>query len=142
MALSAQVVQKKKEKHIHTDGSFRKAIACSAGCALAAAARAVEHDLRTIPGLGNIASSAALLRPEVAVRTEELREVEERTRLILQSSGTGMFGCDLSGKITFVNTLVQAGGEYKVWAEVENREENGQWLLRPGLNVTMQIHMR
>jgi len=46
------------------------------------------------------------------------------------------------GKITFVNTLVQAGGEYKVWAEVENREENGQWLLRPGLNVTMQIHMR
>jgi PAS domain S-box-containing protein len=43
------------------------------------------------------------LEAEVAVRTEELREVEERTRLILQSSGAGMFGCDLNGKITFVN---------------------------------------
>jgi multidrug efflux pump subunit AcrB len=44
--------------------------------ALAAAARAVEHDLRTIPGLGNIASSAALLRPEVAVRTDFARAAD------------------------------------------------------------------
>lgn len=34
---------------------------------LYAAARAVEKDLRTIKGLGNIASSAALVRPEIAV---------------------------------------------------------------------------
>jgi len=38
--------------------------------ALAAAARAVEKDLRTIPGLGSIASSAALVRPEIAVRPD------------------------------------------------------------------------
>ena len=44
--------------------------------ALAAAARAVEHDLRTIPGLGNIASRAALLRPEVAVRTDFARAAD------------------------------------------------------------------
>jgi multidrug efflux pump subunit AcrB len=36
--------------------------------ALQAAARAVEKDLRTIPGLGSVASSASLIRPEIAVR--------------------------------------------------------------------------
>ncbi len=38
--------------------------------ALSAAAQAVERDLRTIPGLGNIASSASLVRPEIAVRPD------------------------------------------------------------------------
>jgi multidrug efflux pump subunit AcrA (membrane-fusion protein) len=43
------------------------------------------------------------------------------------------------GMITFVNPLVQAGGEYRVWAEVVNRQENGEWLLRPGLEAEMTI---
>jgi macrolide-specific efflux system membrane fusion protein len=43
------------------------------------------------------------------------------------------------GKIVFVNPLVQAGGEYRVWAEVVNRMENNQWLLRPGLDAEMII---
>ncbi|HWI84018.1 efflux RND transporter permease subunit [Ramlibacter sp.] len=38
--------------------------------ALAAAARAVEKDLRTIPGLGSVASTASLIRPEIAVRPD------------------------------------------------------------------------
>jgi multidrug efflux pump subunit AcrB len=38
--------------------------------ALQAAATAVEKDLRTIPGLGQIASTASLIRPEVAVRPD------------------------------------------------------------------------
>ncbi|TAN68349.1 MAG: efflux RND transporter permease subunit [Methylobacter sp.] len=38
--------------------------------ALSVAARNVEKDLRTIPGLGSIASSAALVRPEIAVRPD------------------------------------------------------------------------
>jgi multidrug efflux pump subunit AcrB len=41
--------------------------------ALTAAAAAVEKDLRTIPGLGSIASSAALVRPEVTVRPDFAR---------------------------------------------------------------------
>jgi len=43
------------------------------GNALAEAARAVEKDLRGIPGLGNIASSASLVRPEVVVRPDPAR---------------------------------------------------------------------
>jgi len=38
--------------------------------ALSAAARNVEKELRTIPGLGSVASSAALVRPEIAVRPD------------------------------------------------------------------------
>ena len=41
------------------------------------------------------------------------------------------------GKITYVSPLVTAGGKYRVRAEVENRRENKQWLLRPGMNVTL-----
>jgi multidrug efflux pump subunit AcrB len=52
-------------------GSGEKYIMVLAGDdphALAEAARAVENDLRTIPGIGSIASSAALVRPELSVR--------------------------------------------------------------------------
>ena len=47
-----------------------------------------------------------------------------------------------SGQITYVSPLVQAGGEYRVWAEVSNRQENDQWLLRPGLNAEMTIQLQ
>ncbi len=43
---------------------------------LSTAARNVERDLRTIPGLGSIASSAALVRPEIAVRTDFARAAD------------------------------------------------------------------
>ncbi len=41
--------------------------------ALQAAALAIEKDLRTIPGLGQVASSASLIRPEIAVRPDFAR---------------------------------------------------------------------
>ncbi len=44
--------------------------------ALSTAARNVERDLRTISGLGSIASSAALVRPEIAVRTDFARAAD------------------------------------------------------------------
>jgi len=44
--------------------------------ALSSAARNVERDLRTIPGLGSVASSAALVRPEIAVRTDFARAAD------------------------------------------------------------------
>ena len=44
--------------------------------ALASAAQAVERDLRTIAGFGNIASSASLVRPEIAVRPDFARAAD------------------------------------------------------------------
>src|SRR6218665_126025 len=44
--------------------------------ALAAAAQAVEQDLRRIAGLGSIASTASLVRPEIAVRPDFARAAD------------------------------------------------------------------
>ncbi|THF63015.1 efflux RND transporter permease subunit [Pseudothauera nasutitermitis] len=44
--------------------------------ALADAARAVERDLRTIPGIGNVSSNASLIRPEIAVRPDFARAAD------------------------------------------------------------------
>ena len=44
--------------------------------ALITAARNLELDLRSIPGLGSIASSAALVRPEIAVRPDFARAAD------------------------------------------------------------------
>ncbi len=60
-------------------GSGEKYILVLSGddpAALATAARALEKDLRTIPGLGTIASSAALVRPEIAVRPDFARAAD------------------------------------------------------------------
>ena len=44
--------------------------------ALAVAAAAVERDLRTIPGLGSITSSASLIRAEIAIRPDFARAAD------------------------------------------------------------------
>jgi multidrug efflux pump subunit AcrB len=57
-------------------GSGEKYILALSGddpLALASAAAAVERDLRTIPGLGSVASSASLVRPELTVRPDFAR---------------------------------------------------------------------
>jgi RND family efflux transporter MFP subunit len=44
------------------------------------------------------------------------------------------------GKIVFIGSEIGGDERYAVRAEVENRKENGQWVLRPGMqaNVTLQ----
>jgi hypothetical protein len=45
------------------------------------------------------------------------------------------------GKIEYVSQIVDVGGNYTVWAEVENRMDKGHWLLRPGLKADMEIRV-
>ncbi len=47
-----------------------------------------------------------------------------------------------SGRVEYVNPIVHAGGQYRVWAEVENRQEHGQYLLRPGHEAQMTIELK
>jgi multidrug efflux pump subunit AcrA (membrane-fusion protein) len=61
------------------------------------------------------------------------RAVEVRVKLA--SGKTEKF----AGKIDFASPLVQAGGEYRVWADIENRERERFWVLRPGLTAEMEI---
>ena len=42
-------------------------------------------------------------------------------------------------RITFVNPIVRGREEYLVKAEVDNRKDNGQWLLLPGMSAEMVI---
>ncbi|MDA1017309.1 MAG: HlyD family efflux transporter periplasmic adaptor subunit [Planctomycetota bacterium] len=44
-----------------------------------------------------------------------------------------------AGQIVFVNPTVETHGKYRVWAEVRNRQDKDNWLLRPGLIVEMSI---
>jgi multidrug efflux pump subunit AcrA (membrane-fusion protein) len=46
------------------------------------------------------------------------------------------------GKIVFVDPEVQGRHEYEVRAEVDNRQENGHWLLRPGMAASMTIQLK
>lgn len=46
---------------------------------------------------------------------------------------------EFEGEVVFVDLRVLQGDEYRVKAEVKNREENGAWLLLPGINVEMKI---
>jgi hypothetical protein len=46
------------------------------------------------------------------------------------------------GKVTFVSPMVELGGDFRIYAEVLNRQENDQWLLRPGQNANMTINIR
>jgi multidrug efflux pump subunit AcrA (membrane-fusion protein) len=46
------------------------------------------------------------------------------------------------GRIVFVSPLVESGGDYRVFAEVDNRQApgSGQWVLRAGQTATLTIH--
>ena len=55
----------------------------------------------------------------------------------------GDYNETLQGKIDYVSPLVEASGDYRVWAEVDNRPGRGgyHWLLRPGSEAEMIIEL-
>ena len=48
---------------------------------------------------------------------------------------------NFQGTISYVGLDELAGNRFMVWAEVENKSENGQWQLVPNDEVQMQIHL-
>ncbi len=69
------------------------------------------------------------------------RKVKDRSVVVevqLSDNQTAKF----SGQVVFVSPLVEAGGEYRVWAEVDNRKEQGDWVLHPGTTATMTIQLK
>lgn len=46
-----------------------------------------------------------------------------------------------TGRIVYVSPMVRVDGRYIVRAQVANREEYGQWLLRDGMTASMTIHL-
>ena len=49
-------------------------------------------------------------------------------------------GMTFNGKVVFANPVVQSGGAYEVWIDVENvQEKDGFWALQPGMNAIVTI---
>jgi len=46
------------------------------------------------------------------------------------------------GEITYVSPLVEAGSRFLVKADVVNRQQDGYWLLRPGMKAEMTIQLK
>jgi hypothetical protein len=68
-------------------------------------------------------------------------EIDERPVLVEAVLAHGE-KVQFQGKIVFVSPIDQPGGEYLVWAEVDNRQAGGHWLLRPGTTATMTIETK
>ena len=47
-----------------------------------------------------------------------------------------------AGKVVFVNPTIEASGNCRIWAEVDNRQQHGHWLLQPGMEAQMTIELR
>ncbi len=49
---------------------------------------------------------------------------------------------EFRGKLDYASSIViETSESFVVWAEIENRRENGHWVLRPGLNADMTIDL-
>ncbi|MCA9121346.1 MAG: HlyD family efflux transporter periplasmic adaptor subunit [Planctomycetaceae bacterium] len=49
---------------------------------------------------------------------------------------------EFKSTISFVSPIIEASGDYRVWAEVDNRTSQGKhWVLRPGMEAEMQIDL-
>ena len=49
------------------------------------------------------------------------------------------------GVINFASPIVQPGGDFRVWTEVDNRRRGDFWIMRPGLpdnSVKMSISLK
>ena len=69
---------------------------------------------------------------------EQVRDRPVTVEVTLAGSRREQF----KGRIMFTSPIVESGGDYRVFAEVENRQEPGSpnWLLRAGQTATMTIH--
>jgi multidrug efflux pump subunit AcrA (membrane-fusion protein) len=74
----------------------------------------------------------SVLGKSVMVRLAD-RELEAKLEKII--GGKLRF----SGRIGFVSNFIQAGGEYKVGAEIDNLAVGSQWILRPGTPVELHV---
>ena len=44
-------------------------------------------------------------------------------------------GKTFTGKVSFISPIIESGTRYQVWAEIKNIQENGYWILQPGMQA-------
>ncbi len=70
-----------------------------------------------------------------SISQHELRECDVIVRLKLVNDEVHEF----EGVVAHIDPEQKAGGNYSVWAEVDNRQVNDNWLLLPFAEVSMEI---
>jgi multidrug efflux pump subunit AcrA (membrane-fusion protein) len=75
------------------------------------------------------------LLPAADLNPDELIERPVLVEVALAHGRTAQF----EGQVTYISPLVTAGNKYRVRAEVLNRAEKNQWLLRPGMTAVVSI---
>lgn len=57
---------------------------------------------------------------------------------------TGDYEVSLKATINYVSPVIEASGDYRIWADVDNQAGRGgyNWLLRPGVEAEMLIEMK
>jgi multidrug efflux pump subunit AcrA (membrane-fusion protein) len=79
------------------------------------------------------------IRVQGTVRIEDVRPSQVIDHPVtVTATLTGRRTVELPGRIVFVAPELQHG-KYLVFAEVENREERGAWVLLDGMNVEMKV---
>jgi len=73
------------------------------------------------------------------VNIDRLTPAEVIGRPVLVTAKIGGRTEEFRGRVVNAVPKVLAGGQYRIRAEVENRQANGQWVLLPGLSVDMKI---
>ena len=72
-------------------------------------------------------------------------EIRDKPVTVTLEGANGGESAQFTGRIVFVSPQEEAGNEYRIKAEVENRlvpGSNVEWLLHPGTNVTMRIDLK
>ena len=83
------------------------------------------------------------LRMEGFLRTADYMPSQIKDRPVtVEVELAGTQRARFEGKVVFVSPLVDAGSEFRIWAEVANRKENDFWLLRSGLSAKMTIRLQ
>ncbi len=84
-----------------------------------------------------------VLKVEGYVNIKEVSPAEIKFKPVtIRAKLTGDQEVEFQGKVTFVNPVVEIGGPYRISADIANRQDaTGDWLLRPGLETTMTIHL-
>lgn len=82
------------------------------------------------------------LRVEGFVRAADRSPADVLDRPVTINVHTGRGGVEkFESTISFASPLVESDGQYRVWAEIENRFRADHWILRPGLTAEMTIQL-
>ncbi len=84
-----------------------------------------------------------VLKVEGYVNIKEVSPAQVKNKPVtVRAKLTGGEEVEFQGKVTFVSPVVEIGGSYRISADINNRQDSsGEWLLRPGLETAMTIHV-